>query len=118
MSDTMMTMPILALRGMVVFPGQTTHFDVGRSKSVKALETAMEGDQTLFLVPQKNLIHDDPSLDQLYSIGTVVKVKQVLRQQGDNIRVLVTGQYRAAIFDLQKTEPYLSGIVEQVEEIP
>ena len=116
MSELLISMPVLALRGMVVFPKQTTHFDVGRAKSVKALEKAMEKDQTLLLIPQKNLIHDDPSLEQLYPMGTVVKVKQVLRQQGDNLRVLVTGLYRARIAQMKKTEPFLCGLVEQVEE--
>lgn len=84
-------MPILALRGLCVFPEQTVHFEVGRSKSVKALEAAMQGDQTLLLIPQKDLLVDDPTLKDLYAVGCIAKVKQVLKTQGENLRILVTG---------------------------
>lgn len=109
-------LPILALRGLTVFPCQTVHFDIGRAKSIKALETAMKGDQTLFLVPQKDILVDDPGIADLYHIGTVVKVKQVLKNQGDNLRVLVSGVCRAKISEMEQTEPYLCGIVEAVAE--
>ena len=109
-------LPILALRGLAVFPDQTTHFDVGRHKSILALDAAMKGDQTLLLIPQKDLTEDDPGLEGLYNIGTVAKVKQVLKTQGENLRVLVTGICRARISDLQQTEPYLSGMVNAVPE--
>ena len=107
-------MPILALRGLAVFPDQTVHFDVGRPKSVKALDAAMKQDQTIFLIPQKDMMVDDPKLIDLYSIGTVAKVKQVLKTQNENLRVLVTGVCRGKITELQQSEPYLSGIVEAV----
>ena len=107
-------MPILALRGLAVFPDQTVHFDVGRKKSVLALEAAMKQDQTLLLIPQKDILVDDPKLADLYSIGTVAKVKQVLKTQGENLRVLVTGICRARIAEVQQSEPFLSGIVEAV----
>lgn len=105
-------MPILALRGLAVFPEQTVHFDVGREKSVRALEAAMKADQTLFLIPQKDLLVDDPKLKDLYAIGTVAKVKQVLKTQGENLRILVTGVCRGKITELQQSEPYLEGMVE------
>ena len=107
-------MPILALRGLAVFPDQTVHFEVGRVKSVKALDFCMKGDQTLLLVPQKDLAVDDPKLIDLYPIGTIVKVKQVLRSQGENLKVLVTGISRGRIMELQQQDPFLSGIVESV----
>ena len=109
-------LPILALRGLTVFPDQTVHFDIGRSKSIKALETAMKGDQTLFLVPQKDILVDDPGIADLYTIGTVVKVKQVLKNQGDNLRVLVNGICRGRISEIEQSEPFLSGIVEAVPQ--
>lgn len=109
-------MPILALRGIVVFPDQTIHFDVGRMKSVLALDAAMKKDQVLMLVPQKDIVHDDPKLKDLYALGTVVRVKQVLKSQGENIRVLVTGLHRARILSQTQFEPYLSGEVEPVED--
>ncbi len=107
-------MPVLALRGLAVFPEQTIHFDVGRQKSVLALEAAMKQDQMILLIPQKDLTVDDPGLADLYPIGTVAKVKQVLKAQGENLRVLVTGMTRAKIAEVQQTEPFLSGIVESV----
>ena len=109
-------MPVLALRGLVVFPDQTTHFDIGRVKSALALEKAMKKDQILFLAPQKRMEDDDPELDGLYPIGCVVHVNQILKSQGENIRVLVTGLYRARITQLEQNEPYLAGVVEQVAE--
>ena len=107
-------MPVLALRGIAVFPEQTVHFDIGRVKSALALEAAMKKDQTLLLVPQKSIVDDDPDLKQLYPIGTVVKIKQILKAQGESVRVLVIGLYRARITDLHQTEPYLAGTVESV----
>lgn len=111
-------MPVLALRGLVVYPAQTVHFDVAREKSVKALEKAMEQDQILMLVPQKDILNDDPSVDQLHNMGTVVKVKQMLRSSGDIIRVLVTGMYRAQITEVNQTDPYMLARVEMVEDKP
>ena len=107
-------MPILALRGLAVFPEQTVHFDVGREKSVRALEAAMKKDATLLLIPQKDLMTDDPKFADLYSVGTVVKVKQMLKSQGENIRVLVTGICRARIASVEQSVPFLAGMVEAV----
>ena len=114
--NTVGTLPILALRGLAVFPDQTVHFEVGRAKSVRALDEAMKKDQTLLLIPQKDISVDDPNLDDLYSIGTVAKVKQILRVHGDTIRVLVTGICRARIQHLDAAEPYLTGTVASVPE--
>ena len=111
-------LPVLALRGLAVFPEQTVHFDVGRIKSALALEYAMKHDQTLILVPQKDILEDDPGLNGLYPIGTVVKVKQVLKSHNENIRVLVTGLHRARVLELTQNEPYLAGMVEPVVETP
>ena len=119
MSETVVIgrMPVLALRGMAVFPEQTVHFDVGRVKSALALDAAMNKDQLLFLAPQKHIEEDDPHLTGLYPIGCVAKIKQILKSQGDNIRVLVTGLYRGRITQMHQIEPYLSGTVEKVSEI-
>ena len=110
------TLPILALRGLTVFPGQTVHFDVGRPKSVVALEAAMKQDQIILLIPQKDLLVDDPKLSDLYSIGVIAQVKQVLKAQGENLRVLVTGLHRGKITQMHQSEPYLSGMVESVPD--
>ena len=110
-------MPVLALRGLVVFPDQTVHFDIGRAKSIQALDAAMKGNQRLLLVPQKNIIDDEPDMADLYSVGTVVQVKQVLRHQGENLRVLVNGLCRARLVELTDKEPYLNGLAEAVVEV-
>ena len=109
-------LPVLALRGLAVFPDQTVHFDIGRPQSIRALEVAMKADQHLLLIPQKDLTEDAPKEDGLYPIGTVVKVKQVLKTQNENLRVLVTGLCRARIAEMEQTEPYLSGLVEAIAE--
>lgn len=109
-------LPVLALRGLTVFPDQTIHFDVGRTKSVLALEEAMKHDQNIMLIPQKNILDNDPDVDQLYPIGVVAKVKQVLKNQGESLRVLVTGLCRARIQELTQNEPFLMGQIMAVPE--
>lgn len=109
-------LPVLALRGLAVFPDQTVHFEVGRAKSVKALEAAMKKDQNLLLMPQRDISCDDPGLSDLYPIGTVAKIKQILHPQGETVRVLVTGLCRARIQELTQKEPYLAGMVVSVPE--
>ena len=109
-------LPILALRGLNVFPGMTVHFDVGRKKSVRAVEEAMRNNQEIFLVTQKDIQVDDPGQSDLYHIGTVSFVKQVLKLPGDTIRLLVEGKYRATLTECIQTDPYLYGRVESVSE--
>jgi len=118
MSENITTgvLPVLALRGLVVFPGQTIHFEVGRMKSVVALEESLKADQNILLIPQRDIAVDDPKLEDLFAIGTVAKIKQVLRTPGETIRVLVTGLCRARIQEMTKTEPYLAGLVVSVPE--
>ena len=109
--------PVLALRGLAVFPKQTVHFDVGRDKSVKALEEAMKRDQKILLSPQFDLEIEDPGYENLAAIGTVGQIKQVLRAPGENTRVLVEGLFRANLKDLTRTSPYLEGHVEAISEV-
>lgn len=109
-------LPVLALRGLTVFPDQTVHFDIGRPQSLKALEVAMKADQYLMLIPQKDLTVDEPKFSGLYPIGTVVKVKQVLRTQGETLRVLVSGLCRGQVLEMEQTEPYFFGRVEAIAE--
>ena len=109
-------LPVLALRGLAVFPGQSVHFDVGRVKSIQALDQAMNHDRYIFLVPQKNIMTDDPDLDELYSIGCVAKVKQILRPQGEAVRVLINGICRGRISHLCQSEPYLESEIQAVPE--
>jgi len=110
-------LPILVLRGLVVYPDQTVHFEVGRKKSVAALEQAMKGDQTLFLVPQKDITKADPMPEDIFPIGTVAKVKQVLKTGNDTIRVLVNGICRAKVDEMLQTEPYLYGSISSVADV-
>lgn len=114
---TVRKMPVMALRGMVIFPEQTVHFDVGRMKSILSLENAMKHDQILFLVPQKKLTDDNPGASGLYTVGTVAKVKQILKAQGENICILVQGLYRARLSQMDQTDPFLRGTVELIPDI-
>ena len=100
-------LPVLPLRGIVVFPGCVTHFDVGRSRSARAVEEAMRADQMIFLVAQRDVQCDEPKKTDLYSVGTVAYVRQILRLPGDNMRILVEGKYRAQLTDMIHAEPYL-----------
>ena len=108
--------PFLALRGIVVFPGMMTHFDVGRERSIRSVEEAMRADQRIFLVAQKDIQTDDPKRADLYEIGTVAVIKQILKMPGDNMRILVEGAYRARIEDFLQSEPYLFGRVGEVAD--
>ncbi len=110
-------MPVLALRGLTVFPKTTIHFDVGREKSVRALDKAMSADQRIYLVTQKDILQDDPDLKDLYPMGTVAHVRQILKVSGDTVRVLVYGEYRARITELVKKTPYLCARTESVPEL-
>ena len=110
-------MPVLALRGLTVFPKNTIHFDVGREKSVRALDKAMSADQRIYLVTQKDILQDDPELKDLYPMGTVAHVRQILKVSGDTVRVLVYGEYRARITEIVKKTPYLCARTESVPEL-
>ena len=107
-------LPVLALRGLAVFPGQSVHFDVGREKSIHALDYAMNHDRYIFLVPQKNILTDDPDLNDLYTVGCVAKVKQILRPQGESVRVLIGGICRARISYLYQSEPFMDAEIQAI----
>lgn len=87
-------LPVLPLRGLMVFPHMVLHFDVGRKRSLAALEQALVEDQRVFLVAQHDAGEEDPNGEDLYEVGTISRVKQVLKLPGDNIRVLVEGMQR------------------------
>ena len=91
------TIPLIPLRGLTVFPNVVVHFDVGREKSTAAIEQAMLDEQEVFLVGQKNSVVEEPNQDELYSIGTICKIKQILKMSDNTIRVLVEGQERGKI---------------------
>ncbi|NMB33685.1 MAG: endopeptidase La [Clostridium sp.] len=106
-------LPLLPLRGLTVFPYMVLHFDVGREKSIKALEEAMINNQLIFLVTQKDARNDLPEEDDIYTIGTISKVKQLLKLPGDTIRVLVEGMSRAQICEFTQKEPFFMAEVEE-----
>ena len=99
-------LPLLPLRGLTVFPSMILHFDVGRKKSIKALEEALINDQLIFLVTQKDAQNEEPSIEDIYKVGTISKVKQLLKLPGDTIRVLVEGVSRAKISKIVCQEPF------------
>lgn len=92
-----MVLPLLPLRGLTVFPHMVLHFDVGREKSIKAVEEAMSSEQLIFLATQKDIKTDDPKPDDVYTFGTVSKIKQIMKLQNGNIRILVEGIARGRI---------------------
>ncbi|MBE5801896.1 MAG: endopeptidase La [Clostridiales bacterium] len=110
------TLPVLPLRGIMVFPHMVMHFDVGRTKSVAALEKAMMEDQRIFLVTQQDAEVDDPHDSDLYRVGTIAQVKQVLNLPGDSIRALVEGQQRAVLLRVLEDEPCMVAEVRPVPE--
>ncbi len=109
------TLPMIALRGLVVFPDMEMHFDVGRKRSVQALSAAMNHDQTLFLVTQRDTQAEEPTEEQLYTVGVVVRVRQVLRLPGENLRVMVEGLYRARLQDVIQDEPYFLALTKEAQ---
>ncbi|MCL2085113.1 MAG: endopeptidase La, partial [Oscillospiraceae bacterium] len=99
-------MPLLALRGLVVFPHMLIHFDIGRKKFVKALERALSRGQPVFLVAQKDAREEDPGIDDLYKTGTVARIRQVLKLPNDTVRVLVEGDHRATVLGVVGSKPF------------
>ncbi|MBR5560571.1 MAG: endopeptidase La [Clostridia bacterium] len=108
------SLPMLPLRGLMVFPHMVLHFDVGRKKSIAALEQAMMADQKIFLVAQREIDVDDPGIDDIYHVGTVAAIKQVLKLPGDNIRVLVEGKNRAILRAVTQEEPHFVGALDML----
>ena len=109
MEGTIITMPVIALRGLTVLPGMTVSFDVSRPKSIAAVEKAMVTDQKVCLVSQKNPEDKDPGIEELYHIGTVVHIKQLVKMPGGIVRVMVEGLERAELLAMDSEEPILIG---------
>lgn len=109
-------LPVLPLRGLMVFPHMVLHFDVGRSRSVAALEQAMMEEQEIFLVAQADAEVDEPTLEDLCKVGTIARIKQVLNLPGDSIRVLVEGVQRGILETLMDEEPFMSADVRPVTD--
>ena len=116
MENPIQTLPAVALRGTTILPGMIVHFDVSRERSVKAIEAAMLQDQRIFLITQKELGQETPGLLDLYQMGTIAYVKQVVKLPQNLLRVLVEGTKRAELLSLSQEFPYLEGEVCPVEE--
>ena len=108
--------PIMALRGLAVFPGMIYSFDVGREKSIRALDVAMNGNQQMILLMQKDVSVDEPGPDDLYEIGVLVHIRQVLKMPGDVARVLVEGISRIFVTEYTQESPYLEGVCEALPD--
>lgn len=114
--DSIKTMPVLALRGILVFPNMIMHLDVGREKSVAALEKALVEDNEIFLVSQRQANQDQPAPEDLYTTGTVAGIKQILKLPGGTVRVLVEGISRARVLSFLEWEPLFLAEIELLEE--
>ena len=111
MENELMSLPMVALRGLAVLPEQVTHFDVSREKSVQAITQAMKKDQKIFLVMQKEVEVEEPKESDLYRIGCVATVKQIVKLPGNMKRVLVSGEQRAGLSWIESEEPYFQAAV-------
>lgn len=112
-----MHMPIVALRGLTVFPGMSLHFDVGRKKSIAALKNAMNNDQRIFLVAQKDAGDNEPELDDLYEVGVVCEIKQMIKiPNSPNLRVAVEGLCRGDLITIIQPKPFLVGVINEIDE--
>ena len=109
-------LPLLPLRGLLVFPNMVLHLDVGRERSVKALEEAMVGDNRILLMAQKDAKVDEPAEADLFTVGTVALIKQMIKLPGGTIRVLVEGLTRASIIRYLHTEPFFKVEAELIPE--
>ena len=115
MTDQSVTLPAIALRGTTILPDMIVHFDVSRRRSIKAIEASMLDDQRIFLVTQRNPEMEKPSLPDLYDVGTIAYIKQVIKLSQGQIRVLVEGTQKAELITLVMEEPFLQACVEEIE---
>ena len=109
------TMPVIALRGLTVFPNVLIHFEVARESSVRALETAMTAGSPVFLVGQKDIGVEEPGPDDLYQVGTISNIRQILRMPGDNVRVMVEGAARGRLLQMLRSDPHLEAEVQEID---
>ena len=102
MNEQYKKIPAVALRGMVILPGMVAHFDVSRSVSIRAIEAAMMEEQTVFLVTQKNIENEELEIENLYGMGIIASVKQVIKLQNSVVRVLIEGEVRARLMEIEQ----------------
>ena len=109
-------LPLIPLRGITIFPYMVLHFDVGREKSILALEEAMLSDQKIFLAAQKEAKTEEPDENDIFSIGTICNIKQILKLPGDTVRVLVEGESRGRLEEYIEKEPFFKVEIEILED--
>ena len=107
--------PLIAMRGIIMFPQMLLHFDVGRDKSILALNEAMKKDRLVMLVGQKDVKEDDPEVKDLYKIGVVAEIKQIVKSKTENLRVVVEGKYRAVVTEYERFSPFIQVKAEPAE---
>lgn len=115
MKEDKLILPLIPLRGLTVFPNMVIYFDVGREKSIEAVEKAMAGDQKIFLAAQKDIEIDNPSEDDIFNIGTICEIKQIVKMPKNTIRVLVEGIERAKMDEFFDKEELLEASIEKIE---
>lgn len=116
MSENFMTLPLIPLRGISIFPNMIMHFDVGREKSIAAIEAAMDNQIEIFLSTQKDYEIEEPSFDDIFEIGTICKIKQIIKLPNNVIRVLVEGIDRGRLISIKDKEEYIESEVERIKE--
>ena len=116
MSENILKLPVIPLRGLTVFPGTTVHFDISRKSSIKAAETAMLAGKNLFVVTQKNPVEETPGFDGIYNIGTVVVIKQLNKLPDNIVRVMVEAKSKGQILAFNFEEGYFQGKIDLLEE--
>ena len=117
MNNDFENLPLIPLRGLTVFPNMVLHFDAGRKKTVASLEQAMINDQKIFLSTQKDINVEEPKKEDIYEVGTICNIKQIIRMPKDNIRVLVEGLQRARLIDVIENEDFYEASVQAIEEL-
>ena len=118
MNEQIKRLPMVALRGMTILPKEVVHFDVSREKSLEAVQKAMAEEQQIFLLTQKCIETENVTQDDLYEMGVVASVKQIVKMPKKILRVLVEGEQRAKLNELVQTEPYLEAEITVLEEYP
>ena len=114
--NNIQVLPVVPMRGLVVFPNMTLNFDAGRDTSVKALEKAADEDTEVLLIAQKNPETNIPEIKDMYAVGTIVRIKQVMKLPGDGVRVIVEGLRRGTLREIVSAAPYFNGVVEELSE--
>ena len=116
MDNEIKSLPMVPLRGLTIMPGMVVHFDVSRERSIAAVQEAMVEEQKIFLTAQRSIDKEEPGADDVYEIGTVAAVRQIIKLPKQIVRVLVSGEVRGKLKEIEFSEPYLRAKVEILEE--